>query len=55
MLLRMVREIKVYGDWFECVLVTSFYVAMVFSESVTKSSSNVSPMYNLLQNVVIHW
>ena len=35
MLLRMVREIKVSGDWFGCVLVTSFYVAMVFSESVT--------------------
>ena len=55
MLLRMVREIKVSDDWFGCVLVTSFYVAMVFSESVTQSSSNVSPIYNLLQKVVIHW
>ena len=54
MLFRMVGEISVSGDWFGCVLVTSFYVAMVFSESVTKSSSNVSPIYNLLQKV-IHW
>ena len=39
MLLRMIREIKVSSDWFRCVLVISLYVAKVFSESVTKSSS----------------
>ena len=39
MMLRMVREIKLSSDWFGCVLVISFYVAMVFSESVTWSSS----------------
>ena len=39
MMLRMVREIKVSSDWFGCVLVISFYVAMVFSKSVTWSSS----------------
>ena len=39
MLLRMIVEIKVSGDWFGCVLVIFFYVARVFPESVTKSSS----------------
>ena len=28
-------QIRVYSDWFGCVLVISFYVAKVFSESVT--------------------
>ena len=40
MLLRMIRKIKLSSDWFECVLVISFYVAKVFSESITKSSSS---------------
>ena len=35
MLFRMIWGIKVSRDWFECVLVISFYVAKVFSESVT--------------------
>ena len=35
MLLRMIRVIKVSSGWFGCVLVISFYVAKVFSESVT--------------------
>ena len=39
MLLRMIREIKLSSDWFGCVLVISFYVFKVISESVTKSSS----------------
>ena len=38
-LLGMVREIKVSSEWFGCVLVISFHVAKVFSESVTESSS----------------
>ena len=33
-LFRMIREFKVFSDWFGCVLVVSFYVAKVFSESV---------------------
>ena len=32
---RMIGEITVSSDWFGCVLVISFYVAKVFSESVT--------------------
>ena len=28
-----------FSDWFRCVLVISFYVAKVFSDSVTQSSS----------------
>ena len=40
MLLRMIRKIKLSSEWFECVLVISFYVAKVFSESITKSSSS---------------
>ena len=39
MLFRMIRKIKVSSDWFGCVLVVSFHVAKVFSESVTQSSS----------------
>ena len=35
MLLRLIREFKVSSGWFGCVLVISFYVAKVFSESVT--------------------
>ena len=31
-LFRMIRVIKVSNDWFGCGLVTSFYVAKVFSE-----------------------
>ena len=38
-MLRMVREIKVSSNWFGCILVISFYVTKVFSESVTKLSS----------------
>ena len=34
MLFGMIREIKVSIDLFGCVLVVSFYVAKVFSESV---------------------
>ena len=30
MLFRMIREIKVSGDWFGCVLVISFHVGKVF-------------------------
>ena len=40
MLLRMIRKIKLSSDWFECVFVITFYVAKVFSESITKSSSS---------------
>ena len=29
-----------FSDWFRCVLVISFYVAKVFSDSVTLSSSS---------------
>ena len=35
MLHRMIREIKESSDWFGYVLVISFYVAKVSSESVT--------------------
>ena len=35
MLLRIINDIKVSSVWFGCVLVISFYVAKVFSESVT--------------------
>ena len=35
MLFGTIREIKVSSDWFGCVLVISFYVAKVFSDSVT--------------------
>ena len=45
MMLRMVREIKVSSDWFGCVLVVSFYVSKVFSESVTWSSSCFTNVY----------
>ena len=31
MLLKMAMETIVFSDWFECVLVISFYVAKVFS------------------------
>ena len=37
--------IKVSRDWFECVLVISFYVVKVFSESVTQSSSCFTNVY----------
>ena len=33
-LFRMIREIEVSSDWFGCVLVISFHVVKVFSESV---------------------
>ena len=39
MLLGVIWEIVVSSDWFGCVLFISFYVAKLFSESVTKSSS----------------
>ena len=39
MLFRMIGKIKVFSDWFRCVLVIYFHVAKVFSESVTYSSS----------------
>ena len=39
MLFRMIRKIKVSSDWFGCVLIISFHIAKVFSESVTQSSS----------------
>ena len=35
MLLGVIREIVVSSDWFGCVLFISFYVAKLFSESVT--------------------
>ena len=35
----MITKIKVSSDWFRCVLVISFHIAKVFSESVTQSSS----------------
>ena len=35
MLFRMIRKMKVPSDWFGCVLVISFHVTKVFSESVT--------------------
>ena len=54
-LFKMIRKIKVSSDWFGCVLVVSFYVEKVFSESVA-SRLPVSPTYNLLQSVqVIQW
>ena len=40
MLLRMIREIKVSGNWFGCVLVISLYITRVFLELVTKLSSH---------------
>ena len=30
MLFRMIREIKVFGDWFGCVLVISVHIGKVF-------------------------
>ena len=45
MLLRMIRESKMSSDWFWCVLVIPFYVAKMFSESVTKSSSCFANVY----------
>ena len=38
MLCKMIREIKVFSDWFGCVLVISFHTVNVFSESVTQST-----------------
>ena len=37
MLFRMIRKIKVSSDWLGCVLVISFHIAKVFSESVTQT------------------
>ena len=34
-----------YSDWFGCFLDISFYVAKVFSELVTKSSSSFTNVY----------
>ena len=45
MLLRMIKEIKVATDWFGSVLVITLYVAKVFSESVTWSSSCFTNVY----------
>ena len=45
MLLRMIREIKVFTDWFGCVLVIPFCTAKVFSKSVTWPSSCFTNVY----------
>ena len=45
MLLTMIKEIKVATDWFGSVLVITLYVAKVFSESVTWSSSCFTNVY----------
>ena len=55
MLFKLIRKIKVSNELFGSVLVVSFYVGKVHSESVA-SRLPVSPMYNILQSVqVIQW
>ena len=58
MLYRIIGEIKVFSDWFGCVLVVSFYVAEVFTELVTVKSvkanvSSVSPSSERLEELWI--
>ena len=47
MLCKVIREIKVFSDWFGCVLVISFHTVNVFSELVTQSTQLLTLNYLL--------
>ena len=55
MLLKMIGEIKVTSDWLECVHIISFHVAKMFSESVIKSSSFLTNLFNFVQYVGVSY
>ena len=56
MLFRMIKEMKVSCDWFGYILVISFHVVNVFSESSEKSDKDPQQSQCLFHGVIfIHY
>ena len=51
MLFRMIKEMK--SDWFGCILVISFHIVRVFSESSEKPDKDPQQSHYLLHGVKI--
>ena len=53
MLFRMIKEMKVSSDWFGCILVISFRIVKVFSESSEKPEKDPQQSQCLFHGVKI--